>query len=85
MLISLTAFVDTISNTWLSKIVFDGMAQGTPYFNILLPILILLTILLLSAILKTLFKHIKTPVANEKIKLYIRSILYEKTKYLDLI
>lgn len=82
--ISLTAFVDTISNTWLSKIVFDGMAQNTPYMEILTAVLILLGIMMISAIAKTLFNHIKSPVETEKIKLHIRSTLYKKTRHLDL-
>lgn len=84
ILLSLTAFVDTISNTWLSKLVFDGMAQGTPYTDIMAVVLALLGVMLVSAVVRVLFRHIKTPVANERIKCYVRSALYEKTKSLDM-
>jgi len=84
VLISMLAFVDTFSNTWLSKVVFDGMSQKTPYISILVSVLILLGMMLLSAILRTVFFQRKTPVANEKIKYHIRAILFRKTKSLDL-
>ena len=84
LLISLLVFVDTVSNTWLSKIVFDGMAQGTSYTAIVVSVLILLGMMIFSGTMRTLFYQKKSPIENEKIKCYIRSLLFEKTKYLDL-
>jgi len=84
LLISLLVFVDTISNTWLSKIVFDGMAQKSPYETIVTSVLVLLGMMLFSALIRTLYYQKKTPIANEKIKCYIRTLLFEKTKSLDM-
>ena len=81
---SLLVIVDTISNTWLSKTVFDGMTQGTPYITIVVSVLVLLGLMLFSAIMRTVFYHKITPVASEKIRCYIRSLIYGKTKSMDL-
>ncbi len=46
--ISLTAFVDTVSNTWFSKIVFDSMEQRSPFSILVVTILTLFFFMLLS-------------------------------------
>ena len=84
LLVSLTAFVDTLSNTWLSKAVFDGMSQGIPYKNIVIVVLTLLGMMLVTTTVRSWFYQKKTPVAHEKIRFYIRSSLFGKAKSLDL-
>ncbi len=83
--ISLTAFVDTVSNTWFSKIVFDSMEQRSPFGILVVTILTLFFFMLLSQAVRTLFNQKYAPRENAKITGLIRSTLYEKTKRQDCI
>lgn len=82
-LMSLTAFVDTVSNTWFSKIVFDSMESRLPFGNLVATILVLFLFMLLSLAARVFFNQRYAPKENEKIAGYIRSVLYDKTKEID--
>lgn len=83
VLISLTAFIDTFANTWFSKVVFDGMAEHTPYLQIVKVVLILLGFMLISALLRSYYEQNSSVVENEKIRTHIRTKVLEKTSELD--
>lgn len=83
ILVTLTAFVDTLSTTWLSKVVFDGMSKGTSYSEIVKIVLFLLVLLLLSSFIRTYYDQKKAVIEREKIRTYIRTKVLLKTKELD--
>lgn len=81
--ISLTALIDTVSNTWFSKIVFDSMKNYSSYMILLYFIFVLLFFLLISSGIKTIFYEKYTPKENQKVVGYIRAFLYDKARSLD--
>ncbi len=83
ILISLTAFVDTVSNTWFSKIVFDSMQNGNSYLYILLAILLLLGLMMISSGIRSLFNNKYLTKKKEIVSGFTRATLYDKTRNLD--
>lgn len=82
-IISLTALVDTVSNTWFSKIVFDSMERRSPFQTLVYTILLLLACMLLSLAVKTVFYQKYTPRQNQKVTGHISALLFVKTHELD--
>lgn len=82
--ISFTALIDTLSNTWFSKVVFDSMEKKSHFVNLILIILCLMFFMLMSAGLSKFFYQKYAPKENQRITGYIRSILFRKTHNLDL-
>lgn len=83
VVITLTALVDTFSNTWLSKVVFDGMAFHTPYIDIVKVVLILLGLMLISSYVRSYYNQKKSLIEKEKIRTFIRTKLLKQTRKLD--
>ncbi len=82
--ISFTALVDTVSNTWFSKVVFDSMENRSSFKILIFTILGLLFLMLISSILRTIYYQKCIPKENQKITGYLHTFLFEKTRNLDL-
>lgn len=82
-IISLTALVDTVSNTWFSKIVFDSMEVRSPFRTLIYTILLLMLFMLLSTAVKTVFYQKYALKQNQKVTGYISAILFKKAHELD--
>lgn len=82
--VSFTALVDTVSNTWFSKVVFDSMEKRSSFKMLILTIVGLLFFMLVSSIIRTIYYQKCVPKENQKITGYLRAFLFEKTRDLDL-
>lgn len=85
IIISITALVDTFSNTWFSKIVFDSMENRSSFSFLLLSIIVLFVFMTISAIVKNVFYKKYYPKENQTISGYIHSLVFNKIHELDLI
>jgi len=84
ILITLTAFNGSLFYPWLTKYIFDSMTNNKPYISIIYFTLAFLCSSLGAEAMQTIISQKMAPVNEEKIKQYIRTLVFEKTKFLDL-
>ena len=76
--LSFTALIDTIAGTWFSKIVFDSMSMHKPYGMLLLTILVIFSLSMIAALLRTVYNHKYQPKEKLRITGFMRSFIYER-------
>lgn len=83
--LSFTALIDTIAGTWFSKIVFDSMSMHKPYGMLLLTILVIFSLSMIAALLRTVYNHKYQPKEKLRITGFMRSFIYEKVSRLNIV
>ena len=83
--LSFAALIDTIAGTWFSKIVFDSMSMHKPYRMLLLTILVIFSLSMIAALLRTVYNHKNQPKEKLRITGFMRSFIYEKVSRLNIV